>query len=164
MKRSTSIVLGCLLVAAGVFAGRFTPGKSGASPAGDSSELRQELAEVRSTIEDLRRSVERGGGTRTVLVPAPPVAPSPSACPSDTKPVDEAARLEQQRSHPAWQNAEVLVATAIDRGRWTQSDIQRFRELSREATDVDMVPLMQRVDAAINARRLRPDPDLIELH
>ena len=27
-----------------------------------------------------------------------------------------------------------------------------------------MVPLMQQIDVAINTRRLRPDPDLIELH
>jgi hypothetical protein len=97
-----------------------------------------------------------------VFVPAPPAAAS--ACPSETKAADEATRLEQQRNHPAWQDAETLVATAIDHGRWTEADIMRFRELAREAPEVDMIPLMQKVDAAINSRRLRPDSDLIELH
>jgi hypothetical protein len=166
MQRSAAIVLGCLLVGAGALADRLVlAGKPGDARAGNSDDVREELADVKSALQDLRRSVERGGGgTKTVLVAAPPVAAEPSPCPGDAKPADEAARLERQRNHPAWQDAETLVASAIARGRWTEADIERFRQLAREAPDVDMVPLMQRIDVAINTRRLRPDPDLIELH
>ena len=166
MQRAAAIVLGCLLVGAGALADRLVlAGKTGDARAGNADDVREELADVKSAILDLRRSVERGGGgTKTVLVAAPPVAAEPSPCPADSKPADEAARLERQRNHPAWQDAETLVASAIARGRWTEADIEHFRQLAREAPDVDMVPLMQRIDVAINTRRLRPDPDLIELH
>jgi hypothetical protein len=162
MRRSTSIVLGCVLLATGVLAGRLTSGEARAARTGDARELREELAEVKGALEDMRRSVDRAGGaTRTVLVPS---APAAAACPSETKPADEAARLEKQRNHPVWQDAQTLVAAAIDSGKWTASDIMRFRELAREAPEIDMIPLMQRVDAAINSRQLRPDPELNELH
>jgi hypothetical protein len=166
MQRSAAIVVGCLLVGAGVLADRLVlAGKTGGARAGSKDDVRDELAEVTSALQDLRRSIDRGGGgTRTVLVAAPPVPAEPSACPADSKPADDAARLERQRNHPAWQNAETLVASAIARGRWSEADIEQFRQLAREAPEVDLVPLMQRLDVAINTRRLRPDPDLIELH
>jgi hypothetical protein len=165
MRQTIAVVLGCLLIGAGAAADRFMLGSARAAPAGDPADLRQELAEVRSALEDVRRSVDRAGvGTKTVFVPPPPVAANANACASDAKPQDEAKRLEQQRNHPSWQDAEALVTAAIARGRWTEADILRFRELARDATDIDMVPLMQRIDVAINTRRLRPDPDLVELH
>ena len=165
MQRSAAIAVGCLLVGAGVLADRLVLArKTGDARAGHSDDVREELADVRSALQDLQRSIDRGGGTKTVLVAAPPVAAEPPACPGESKPADDAARLERQRNHPAWQDAETLVASAIARGRWSEADIQHFRQLSREAPDVDMVPLMQRIDVAINTRRLRPDPDLIELH
>ena len=165
MRRSSAIVLGCLLVGAGVLADRLVlAGKTGAARAGTSDDVREELADVKSALQDLRLSIDRGGGTKTVLVAAPPVTANPSPCPGDSKPADDAARLERQQNHPAWQDAETLVASAIARGRWSEADIEHFRQLARDTPDIDMVPLMQRIDVAINTRRLRPDPDLIELH
>jgi hypothetical protein len=165
MQRSAAIVAGCLLVGAGVLADRLVLApKTGDARAGTSADIREELADVKSALQDLRRSIDHGGGTKTVLIAAPPVAAEPPACLGDTKPADDVARLERQRNHPAWQDAETLVASAIARGRWSEADIEQFRQLAREAPDVDLVPLMQRIDVAINTRRLRPDPDLIELH
>jgi hypothetical protein len=160
-----SVVLGAALVGAGFLAARVIPGRASASRAPESDDLREELANVHAALEELRQAVARGGGTRTVLVPAQtqPVVQAPCA-PSATPKDEEAARREQ-RNHPSWQDAELLVATAIDRGRWTEADVERFREIARQAPpELDLVPLMQRVDAAINSQRLRPDPGMREFH
>lgn len=165
MSRLTSIALGGALLAAGVLAGRLMPGAVRAAPAAESTELRGELADVRTALEQMQRSVERARVVAPALVPA---APAQAACPAAEKATDEAARQEQQReqqrNHPIWHDAEALVDDAVARGRWTESDIMRFRELARSAPEIDLVPLMQKIDAAINSRRLRPDPDLLELH
>jgi hypothetical protein len=164
-----AIFAGCGLLFTTFWVGRLSMGRVGVSTAGsDTTDLRQDVAELRAVTERIDHSLARLServGSASLSATATGVAPPASCqCPTAAKVDDPALRAEAERAHPVMQEAEALVGASIIHGTWTERDIVRFRELSREASDLNWVPLMQKVDQAINEGRLRPDPDLVEFH
>ena len=91
-------------------------------------------------------------------------APSPTQRPAAASDVNKAGRAERDRENPVFKDAEALIEEALERGTWRQQDIDRFRTLMRSAPEVDWVAEMVKIDAAINAGKLHPDPELMAFH
>jgi len=169
MVVGAAIFAGCGLLFTTFWVGRLSMGRVGVSTAGgDTTDLRQEVAELRVVTERIDHGLARLNervGSASLSATATGVAPPVSCqCPTAAKVDDPAARAEAERAHPVMQEAEALVGASVVHGTWTERDIVRFRELSREASDLNWVPLMQKIDQAINEGRLRPDPDLVDFH
>jgi hypothetical protein len=169
MVVGAAIFAGCGLLFTTFWVGRLSMGRVGVSTAGgDTNDLRQDLAELRALTEGIGHSLarlnERVGSASLSATAAAAAPPASCQCPAEAKVDDPASRTEVERAHPVMQEAEALVGASVAHGTWTERDIVRFRELAREAPELNWVPLMQKIDQAINEGRLRPDPDLLDFH
>lgn len=135
------------------------------------ADLRREIAEVKSAVVEMRRTITwLGERIRTTSATGSPSASGAAAvdCPATVGDMpmlpEEAAHAARTRNDGRFQQGEAIITASLDRGTWTGDDIEKFRALQRESPGPEWVWLMQRIDAAINEGKVKPDPSLPSWH
>jgi hypothetical protein len=164
MPRYLFAAMVVLAVAASFWCGRLTAGGTTQPPLGERpADLRRELSALKEEIAALRIAVTFSAATGQQR--AEPCAPSPE--PPNLAPrvveapdvVDEAPP-EAEQDQASLRAGEQLVAASLAHGTWTHREVASFRELTRNAPEVNWGPLRQQVSAAINSGRLQVDLDV----
>jgi len=172
MRRYLPATAVLLLVGAAFGLGRLSNGRAVPALAGDpSADLRQEMADLKTAVAGVRQTLA-WIGARVAAIPttggaAGETAAPPAPCPpagDQPVPPEEAAQAARARGDVRFQEGESIVASAMARGTWNARDIEQFRALQREAPGSEWVALMQKIDAAITAGKVQPDPELPAWH
>lgn len=180
MRRLLVPVTAASLFAFGLVVGRLLwSDRSGTSPPGDDpAALREDIADLKASVEGMRRALlvvgervvsrplaDPGKGLVAVAAAADASSGLVAAAPRDEAlSPEEAATKARASQDPRFRDGESLVAAALSRGNWTERDIESFRALQRQAPGPEWVWLMQRIDSAINEGKIRPDPTLPSWH
>jgi len=88
-------------------------------------------------------------GTLPSSLPAAAPAPAAASPPTAQIPPEHSAHEDA-----AVQQAEAMLADAASRGRWTNQDEAKLREIRGEAPGADWTPVVQKLVVAINSGRL----------
>src|SRR5258708_11205664 len=139
------------------------PGTANPSRGQDPKELHAEMAELRGSVDDLRRLM--GLVVGEVASFAGRSGPANGGCPSldaqasakEAVPTEEAVRA-RERDDPHFREAERMIATSITRGTWTGQEVEQFRKLAPEAPHFDWIGLMPKSHPPITPPQPPPHP------
>ena len=96
-----------------------------------------------------RRAAPPDPATPAVAPPAPAAVEEPAAAPpTEEEPSEELLLVRAE--------GEARVARALELGRWSEDDEEKFLELRMAHPDVNWVPVLEQLSAAVNNGRVKP--------
>ena len=142
---------------AGLVAGILVSGLVGAGGAAPSATVASERSAGVLTTEDVRRVVREELVARdSTPARATPTPGAASAAPAATAPVAPSA---SQTS--AAQQAESILAAAISRRTWTETDAASLREIFHDMSAEQQAETLRQFAVAVNQERLSPQTERI---